>query len=91
MFQLNEYELMIASQLVEPSQLTTSWRDVAGLSSIIQELRETLILPIQQRNRLQNSKLIQPPKGERERGLVDGYFIVSHPIENRSRGCLINT
>ncbi|MPC14615.1 ATPase family AAA domain-containing protein 1-A [Portunus trituberculatus] len=60
---LNEYELMIASQLVEPSQLTTSWRDVAGLTSIIQELRETLILPIQQRNRLQNSKLIQPPKG----------------------------
>lgn len=60
---LSEYELMIASQLVEPTQLTTSWRDVAGLSSIIQELRETLILPIQQRNRLQNSKLIQPPKG----------------------------
>lgn len=60
---LNEYELMIASQLVEPSQLTTSWRDVAGLTPIIQELRETLILPIQQRNRLQNSKLIQPPKG----------------------------
>ncbi|XP_063867438.1 outer mitochondrial transmembrane helix translocase-like isoform X2 [Scylla paramamosain] len=60
---LNEYELMIASQLVEPSQLTTSWRDVAGLTPIIQELRETLILPIQQRNRLHNSKLIQPPKG----------------------------
>ncbi|XP_071536551.1 outer mitochondrial transmembrane helix translocase-like isoform X2 [Panulirus ornatus] len=61
--QLSEYEMMIASQLVEPVQLTTSWRDVAGLSSVIRELRETLILPIQQRSRLQASKLIQPPKG----------------------------
>ncbi|KAG0717762.1 ATPase family AAA domain-containing protein 1-A [Chionoecetes opilio] len=60
---LNEYELMIASQLVEPSQLITSWKDVAGLTATIQELRETLILPIQQRTRLLNSKLIQPPKG----------------------------
>ncbi|XP_045594913.2 outer mitochondrial transmembrane helix translocase isoform X2 [Procambarus clarkii] len=60
---LSEYEMMIASQLVEPTQLSTSWRDVAGLSSVIRDLRETLILPIQQRNRLQASRLIQPPKG----------------------------
>lgn len=60
---LSEYEMMIASQLVEPTQLSTSWKDVAGLSSVIRELRETLILPIQQRSRLQTSKLIQPPKG----------------------------
>ncbi|XP_068250993.1 outer mitochondrial transmembrane helix translocase-like [Palaemon carinicauda] len=60
---LSEYEMMIASQLVEPSRMNTSWSDVAGLSSVIRELRETLILPIQQRNRLQSSKLIQPPKG----------------------------
>ncbi|KAK8730047.1 hypothetical protein OTU49_008438 [Cherax quadricarinatus] len=59
----NEYEMMIASQLVEPTQMSTSWKDVAGLSSVIRELRETLILPIQQRNRLQASRLIQPPKG----------------------------
>lgn len=62
-FQLSEYEMMIASQLVEPSQLSTSWKDVAGLSTVIRELRETLILPIQQRTRLQGSRLIQPPKG----------------------------
>ncbi|KAK7018824.1 ATPase AAA domain-containing protein 1 [Halocaridina rubra] len=60
---LSEYEMMIASQLVEPGCLSTSWRDVAGLNAVIRELRETLILPIQQRNRLQTSKLIQPPKG----------------------------
>lgn len=60
---LSEYEMMIASQLVEPSQLSTSWKDVAGLSTVIRELRETLILPIQQRTRLQGSRLIQPPKG----------------------------
>ena len=55
--------MMIASQLVVPGQLKTSWSDIAGLQLVIQELRETLILPIQQRTRVNISKLIQPPKG----------------------------
>lgn len=55
---------MIASQLVMPGQLNTSWEDVAGLSSTIQEIRETIILPIHQRTRKKASRLIQPPKGK---------------------------
>lgn len=54
---------MIASQLVTPGQLNTSWEDVAGLSLVIQEIRETIILPILQRNRRNTSQLIHPPKG----------------------------
>ncbi|KAL7631566.1 UNVERIFIED_CONTAM: hypothetical protein RMT77_004852 [Armadillidium vulgare] len=60
---LSEHELMIASQLVTPGQLNTSWEDVAGLSLVIQEIRETVILPILQRNRRNTSQLIHPPKG----------------------------
>ncbi|XP_076052258.1 no mitochondrial derivative [Oratosquilla oratoria] len=60
---LSEYEMMIASQLVEPSQLHTSWQDIAGLASVIQELKETVIFPVQQQHKLSSTKLIQPPKG----------------------------
>jgi len=60
---LNEHELMIASQLIEPNSLNTCWTDVAGLSTVIRDLRETLILPIKQRTKLKSSRLIEPPKG----------------------------
>lgn len=60
---LTEHELMIASQIVEPCDLNTSWRDVAGLDGTIREIRETLILPIQQQSRRPTSGLIHPPKG----------------------------
>ncbi|CAG0889549.1 unnamed protein product [Darwinula stevensoni] len=59
----SEHELAIASQLVEPSTIQTSWNDIAGLSSIIEELQETLIIPIAQRERFKGSTLIKPPKG----------------------------
>ncbi|TRY63915.1 hypothetical protein TCAL_05594 [Tigriopus californicus] len=61
--QLNEHELMIASNLVVPSQITTSWQDIAGLEDVIQELRETVILPIQKRDLFRGSQLTQAPKG----------------------------
>jgi len=60
---LNEYEVMIASQLIEPMCMDVSWDDIAGLDDVIQELRETVIFPIQQRELCSTSKLTQPPKG----------------------------
>ncbi|GIZ04119.1 ATPase family AAA domain-containing protein 1-B [Caerostris extrusa] len=46
---LSEYELSIAAQLVDPKTISISWDDIAGLEDIIQEIRETVILPIQKR------------------------------------------
>lgn len=40
-----------------------SWKDIAGLDNLIQELRETVILPIQKRELFADSRLTQPPKG----------------------------
>ena len=37
---------MVASNLVEPSSIQVSWDDIAGLETVIEELRETVILPI---------------------------------------------
>lgn len=61
--QLTEYELMIASHLVNPSDITVTWDDIAGLKETIQELRETVILPIQRKDLINGSRLTQPPKG----------------------------
>jgi len=61
--QFNEYELVIASSLIVPSDIAESWRDIAGLDDAIQELTNTLIYPIRFSKIFENSKLWQPPKG----------------------------
>ncbi|XP_054906551.1 outer mitochondrial transmembrane helix translocase [Poeciliopsis prolifica] len=60
---LTEYEMNIATLLVDPQTIKVSWRDIAGLDEIINELQDTVILPFQKRHLLPNSKLFQPPKG----------------------------
>ncbi|XP_061841873.1 outer mitochondrial transmembrane helix translocase [Nerophis lumbriciformis] len=60
---LTEYEMNIATHLVDPKTMKVSWRDIAGLDEIINELQDTVILPFQKRHLLTGSKLFQPPKG----------------------------
>ncbi|KAM7416398.1 hypothetical protein PAMA_018455 [Pampus argenteus] len=60
---LTEYEMNIASHLVDPQTMKVSWKDIAGLDEVINELQDTVILPFQKRHLLAGSKLFQPPKG----------------------------
>ncbi|XP_063829674.1 outer mitochondrial transmembrane helix translocase isoform X1 [Ostrinia nubilalis] len=60
---LTDHEMIIASQLVVPDEINVNWKDIAGLDNLIQELRETVILPIQKRDLFADSRLTQPPKG----------------------------
>lgn len=60
---LTDYEMMIAAHLVHPEDISVTWEDIAGLGPLIQELRETVILPIQRRELFADSQLTQPPKG----------------------------
>lgn len=63
--QLNEYEVMIASHLVDPNHLKVSWDDVAGLDDVIEQLKKTVIYPVlAQQKVMRMSRLVQPPKGE---------------------------
>jgi ATP-dependent 26S proteasome regulatory subunit len=55
--------MMIAGHLVDPAAIPISWEDIAGLEDVIQELRETVILPIQKKELFADSLLTQPPKG----------------------------
>ncbi|XP_055920060.1 outer mitochondrial transmembrane helix translocase-like [Eupeodes corollae] len=60
---LNDYELMIASHLVVPDDIPISWNDIAGLDGVIQELRESVVLPVRHRDLFSKSKLWEAPKG----------------------------
>lgn len=60
---LTDYEMMIAAHLVHPHDISVTWEDIAGLHTLIQELRETVILPIQRKELFTDSQLTQPPKG----------------------------
>ncbi|XP_045478101.1 outer mitochondrial transmembrane helix translocase [Harmonia axyridis] len=60
---LNEYELMIAAQLIHPDDISITWKDIAGLDDVITELREEIILPIMRRDLFEHSILSLPPKG----------------------------
>ncbi|XP_034474729.1 ATPase family AAA domain-containing protein 1 [Drosophila innubila] len=59
----NSYELMIASHLVAPMDIEVSWADIAGLDAIVQELRESVVLPVRHSDLFQHSQLWKPPKG----------------------------
>ncbi|KAK7602246.1 hypothetical protein V9T40_009687 [Parthenolecanium corni] len=60
---LSDYELVIASHLVNPSDIPVSWTSIAGLKDTIQELRETVILPVHRKDLFAESQLTQAPKG----------------------------
>ncbi|XP_056635380.1 outer mitochondrial transmembrane helix translocase [Diorhabda carinulata] len=60
---LNDYEMMIAAHLVHPQDIKVTWNQIAGLEGLIQELRETVILPIQKKELFADSQLTTAPKG----------------------------
>lgn len=60
---LNEHELMIASNLVIPEDISVSWSDIAGLDNVVQELKESIVYPIKHRDLFKNAPLYQAPKG----------------------------
>ncbi|XP_039210200.1 ATPase family AAA domain-containing protein 1-A-like isoform X2 [Crotalus tigris] len=60
---LSEYEMNIVAHLVVPRDIKVTWNDVAGLDELVSELRDSVILPLQQTRLFEHSKLCQPPKG----------------------------
>merc|ERR1712133_220209 len=60
---LTEYEMSIASQLVDPATIGVKFEDVAGQEELVTELRQTVILPLQRRHLFAGSELMAAPKG----------------------------
>ncbi|PVD37847.1 hypothetical protein C0Q70_00449 [Pomacea canaliculata] len=61
--ELSEYELCIASNLVDPKSMDVSWENIGGLDDVIQEIKEMVILPFKRADLFRHSTLLQPPKG----------------------------
>lgn len=54
--------MIIANHLVDPNDIKVSWSNIAGLENVVQELKETVILPIQRKELFEDSQLTQAPK-----------------------------
>lgn len=85
MDQLTDYEMMIANHIVDPKDIRVSWENIAGLEHVIQELKETVILPIQRKELFEDSQLTQAPKVYDSILLNDLYIIISILI----LGCVV--
>ena len=60
---LTEYEMSIASQLVDPAEINVKFEDVAGQGELVTEMRQAVILPLQKRHLFAGSDLMTAPKG----------------------------
>lgn len=60
---LNEYELVVASQLIDPRSIDVTWRDIGGLDNIINDIKSEVILPMRMPGLLGSSRNHRPPTG----------------------------
>jgi SpoVK/Ycf46/Vps4 family AAA+-type ATPase len=60
---LNEYELCILTDLINPMDINITWNDIGGLDHIIDHIRQTVIYPLQHPKLFQQSKLLTTSKG----------------------------
>lgn len=77
LFQLTDYELCFAADLIEPARLDVSWDDIGGMEDVIRSIKETVIFPFKRRDLFQNSYLLQPPKGQYQYIFFDSELISS--------------
>jgi len=62
--ELNEYEQAIAEDVIDPNDITISFRDVGGIDDMKAELFDLVVLPIVRPDLFQSdSGLVSPPRG----------------------------
>jgi SpoVK/Ycf46/Vps4 family AAA+-type ATPase len=59
----NEYEMCLLADLINPMDIKTAWQDIGGLDDIIDNVRQTVIYPLQHPELFNQSKLLTTPKG----------------------------
>lgn len=61
---LNQYEAAIASDVIDPSQIPTRFKDIGGIDSIKSELWDLVVLPLLRPDLFSSpSGLVSPPRG----------------------------
>jgi len=59
----NEYEMCLLADLINPNDIKITWQDIGGLDDIIDNIRQTVIYPLQHPELFNQSKLLTTPKG----------------------------
>jgi len=61
---LNQYEATLASDVIDPSTITTTFRDIGGIDHIKAELWDLVVLPLLRPDLFHSaSGLVRPPRG----------------------------
>eukprot|EP00056_Hartaetosiga_gracilis_P014527 m.240792 g.240792 ORF g.240792 m.240792 type:complete len:390 (+) comp16048_c0_seq1:157-1326(+) len=61
---LNQYEMEVVSDVVDPEDLAESFDEVGGLEKVVKLLHDEVVLPFNNPNLYSSgSRLVQPPKG----------------------------
>lgn len=60
---LNNYERQIAQDVVDPQDISISFRDIGGIDDMKQEIYELAVLPLQRPDLFATSHLLQAPGG----------------------------
>lgn len=89
---LSQYEQAILQDLVFPSDIPVSFDDIGGLSSIIEELRESVIYPLTMPGLYtRSSSLLSPPSGVLLYGPPGcGKTMLAKALAHESGACFIN-
>lgn len=59
----NEYESVVANDLLLPGDIKVTFEDIGGMEEIKKGVMESVIFPIRHQEVLKNSNLLDPPKG----------------------------
>jgi SpoVK/Ycf46/Vps4 family AAA+-type ATPase len=59
----NEYEMCLLTDLINPADIKITWQDIGGLDDMIDNIRQTVIYPLQHPELFSRSKLLTTPKG----------------------------
>ncbi|CAF1533476.1 unnamed protein product, partial [Adineta steineri] len=54
----NEYEMCLLADLINPIDIKVTWQDIGGLDDIIDNVRQTVIYPLQHPELFSQSKLL---------------------------------
>eukprot|EP00041_Stephanoeca_diplocostata_P010102 m.160339 g.160339 ORF g.160339 m.160339 type:complete len:236 (-) comp18021_c0_seq3:681-1388(-) len=62
--QLSEHEDMVAADVIDPSDIETTWEDIGGMENTIAQLTESVVLPLTRPELFpKGSKLLRAPRG----------------------------
>lgn len=88
---LSDMEIMVAQDLVDTANLSTSFSSIGGVSKVIDEIKYSVVLPLTRPELFRGSSLRSPPKGVLFYGAPGtGKTMLARAIAKESGAAFIN-